>query len=420
MDIKRLLGLATYLLSFALGRGALFVAPFILANYMRTNDYGTLEMALAGAAVLSGLATLGTASTTPLVLLGHNRDATMKGVVTHHLVLIAALVAFMIAGTLINLPPAWLFTALLTAGLALQGLASTHLKTLGHGNAAVVIDAGLLGLMALATLLAYVLGRSPSLVWVWSAAGVYGLLLVAAYLRILTSPEHRGEALAWQPTLMLGIPLMLGGLVSQLATTSGRLGIGLLASPGMTAEYAVLARASTLPIVAHQLILIARFRNLFALAEREVEKAILQIVVLVGASAAAFMVLSPWVGWVLGPAFVNAFNRHHIACLWIIAQAVLWSAIALNDLLIARHQIMPRVLPYNFGALLALLGLGWVFLQRSGISLERFALAHGAVMLLFYAVQCLTMRKHGLQYTRIWVAAVAMYVLAPALLSQAF
>src|SRR5476649_232419 len=112
MDIRRPLGLATYLLSFALGRGALFVAPFILANYLRSNDYGTLETALAAASVLAGLVMLGTASTTPLVLLGHNSNATLKGVVIHHLVVAAALVAFVAGGSLINLPPAWLFTAL--------------------------------------------------------------------------------------------------------------------------------------------------------------------------------------------------------------------------------------------------------------------------------------------------------------------
>lgn len=419
MDIKRVFGLATYVLSFSLGRGALFIAPFILANYMQANEYGALETALAGAAVLAGLATLGTASATPLVLLGHNSDATLKGVVTHHIALVAALAAFIAGGSLAHLPPAWLFTALLTAGLALQGLASTHLKTLGQGNAAVMIDAGLLGLMALAALAAYLLKSHSTMVWLWSAAGSYCLIMSAAYLRILANPKHKHEAVAWQNTLMLGAPLMLGGLVSQLATTSGRLGMGLLAPPSMTGEYAVLARASTLPIVAHQLILIARFRNLFALPENEVERAILQIVVLVGTSAAAFMVLSPRLGWVLGPAFARAFDLHQTACMWIIAQAVLWSAIALNDLVIARHQVTTKVLPYTASALLTFLMIGWIFLQKSSISLERFAFIHGAVMILFYIVQFMTMRKLGIRYTRTFFTTLTMYLIAPAAISMA-
>lgn len=417
MGFQHLQRLATYLLSFGLGRGALFIAPFLLANFLSSADYGLLETALATATVLASLATLGTASATPLVLLGHNTDASMKGIVTHHLLVVGLALMCLLLGAALQFPTTWLITALLTTCLVLQGLASTHLKTLGHGDASVLIDAGLLGLMALTVCVAYLGKAAAPMTWIWMAALTYSVILVAAYIRILTRSSHAHEPLAWVKTLQLGTPLMLGGLVSLLATTSGRFGIGLMAEPVMTADYAVLARAAALPIVAHQLILIAKFRNLFAQQDNAVARATLHIVLLVGASVIGFMLFSPWLGLLLGPAFTSAFNLHRTACFWIVAQAVLWSAIALNDLVIARHQVMAKVLPYSVCFLGIALVMGWWYLTSTLLTIERFVYVHSAVMLSFYIAQSLIMRHLGLHLGRTWMTAGSLYI---ALVSATF
>ena len=420
MGFQRLQRLAGYLLSFGLGRGALFVAPFLLANYLPNADYGLLETALAAASVIASLSTLGTASAIPLVLLGHNSEASMKGIITHHLFVVAASLIFLLLGTAFQYPSAWLLTALLTAGLTMQSLGSIHLKTKGHGDASVLIDAGLLGLMALAISVAHASNASTPMNWLWSAALSYGVVLVGAYLWIVTRSEHAREPLVWPQTMQLGIPLMMGGLVSFLATTSGRLGMGLIAGPVMTADYAVLARAAALPIVAHQLILIAKFRNLFAQPDAAVERATLQIVLLVGVSVIGFVVFSPWLGVLLGAAFVKAFELHRVACFWIVAQAVLWSAIALNDLVIARHQVMPKVLPYTITLLGLSLFLGWLSLDMAALTLERFVVVHSGVMLFFYMAQSWIMNRLGLHLYKTWLITIAMFiVLSGAILSIA-
>jgi hypothetical protein len=241
------------------------------------------------------------------------------------------------------------------------------------------------------------------------AALLYLLLLVLAYSRVLAK-QGRAQR-TWLASIKVGLPLMLGGVVSLLATTSGRLGMGLLASPELTAVYAVLVRAGALPIAAHQLVLIAKFRSLFAQPDRAVERAVLQIVLLVAVSVLGFFALSPWLGLVLGPAFVNAFGQHKLAGMLIVAQAVLWSAIALNDLVIARHQVMHKVLRYSVGFLALALGLGWLALDWSGLSLEKFVLIHSCVMLSFYVVQSWIMNFLGLRLVRVWVTTVALYLL---------
>ena len=410
MNIANLKGLLVYLFSFGLGRGALFVAPLLLANFLYGAEYGVLETALAAASVWAGVVSFGTGGVIPLVLLRNNRQATIRGIVVHHLLVVGVAGCFFLAAVALQWPHVWKLTAVLTACLVMQGLASTHLKTLGHSDASVLIDAGLLSLMAVATIGAHYMSAVQPVNFIMGAALLYCLVLVVAYLRILAPHGSEQGSLAWGATLKVGIPLMLGGLLSLLATTSGRLGMGLLASPQLTAEYAVLARAGALPVVAHQLILIARFRDLFAQSDQAAKRAILQIVMLVAGSVLGFFVLSPWLGFVLGPAFVHAFGQHKMAGFLIVAQAVLWSAIALNDLVIARHQVMHRVLPYSIGFLAFALGAGGLALAWSGVSLEGFVMVHSGVMLSFYLAQSWIMNFLGLRIFRVWLTTTALFV----------
>jgi len=137
----------------------------------------------------------------------------------------------------------------------------------------------------------------------------------------------------------------------------------------------------------------------------------LQIVSLVAASVLGFFVLSPWLGFVLGPAFVNAYGQHRLAGMLIVAQAVLWSAIALNDLVIVRHQVMHKVLRFSIGFLALALGLGWLALDWYGLLLEKFVVIHSCVMLSFFVVQSFIMNLLGLKLIRVWLITGTLYLL---------
>jgi len=411
MALARARRFGAYVLSFVLGRGALFGAPLLLANLLTSGDYGRLETAQAAASLLANAATLGTASVVPLVLLDHTRRTTLAGIAAHHLVLVAGCAAVALGTWLAGASTAWPLAAIFIAAVALQSLGSTQLKTQGRGEASVLLDAGLFGLMALAALGAHLLGIGSAMPWVVGAALAYATVLTVVYLRVLNRERSAGHELQWRAALGMGLPLMLGGSVALLAATSGRLGMGLLAGPVVAADYAVLSRAAALPIVAHQLILIARFRNLFTLPHADVERAAEQIVLLVAASALGFWMLSPWLGILLGPTFVAAWSSHPLPGAWIAAQAVLWSAIALNELVISRHQVMPRILPIIAGFIVLALGAGWSVLRYIGPDLEHFVYAHAVVMLSFYVVQSGAMAAVGIRMWRVWRAAIGTYLI---------
>lgn len=400
-----------YILSFIAGRGALFLGPIFLANFMSAIDYGRIEAALASATLLSSLATLGTASLVPLTLLGHPTSARTLGIFAHHLLFSGISIAIAIFIWIFHGPSQWLYVAVIASGVSLQGLASIQLKTLGHSNGSVLTDAGLLGLMSISAVLAFLIAPNYAILFVIGAAAIYSLVLFAYYLKISCKDFARDANVEWLKTIQAGIPLMLGGIASALATTSGRLGMAVMAEPSMTANYSVLARAATLPIIAYQLIVVAKFRDIFTQPEAEVEKTSARILILVFVSAIVIMATAPYAGFLIGSFFEHALRNNRFEFNLILSQSIIWAAIALNDLQITRHQGMAKVLPYTAGFLALSLMAAFTSLPKPIPSLGPYITAHSIVMLAFYSTQTLIMLRIGIKSISIFATTCACYFL---------
>lgn len=411
MSLLKVRALGLYVLSFGAGRGTLFAAPLLLANAMPIQDYGRVEGAQAIASIAANALAFGTTGIIPLVMVGHTATVSLVTITKHHLGIVLACLLAMSGMLLWHAPTTWVLAALLTATTAMQAFSSTCLKTEGRSEASVLLDAGLFALMALAAVWARFAAPHHALQWVAGAASVYLLALVIPHWRNLSRSPAPVTARHWMSAMSMGWPLMMVGIVSLLATTSGRLGMSLMAEPSVVATYAVLSRAAALPIVAHQLILIARFRQVFTLDNSAVERTAYRIVLLVGLSSLALWTLAPTLGFMLGPAFEAARLAHQQSSGLILAQAVLWSAIALNDLITSRHQASRAVLPTNSVVLGAAILLGWLHLRSNGMSLDEFVLTHSVVMLCFYVAQAASMRAQGMTFYRLWGSSVAGYLL---------
>ncbi|MEC5162241.1 hypothetical protein ACFDR9_001738 [Janthinobacterium sp. CG_23.3] len=411
MQMKRIFQTVLYLVSFGFARGTLFVAPIILANSLSSRDYGALEWAHAAASLGATVVALGTASAMPLVALKRTAQGSQRGILCHHLGVAAACVGMALAAGLAGAGRAPAMAALLTAAIALQVLWSVHLKSHGRGEASLMLDSCMFTLVAAVALAAKWWQWQDVLGCVLYALAAYVACLAAVTGAAVLGRARAGEAPAYRATLRLGLPLMLGALVTIAATTSGRLLIAYLGGALLTADYAVLARAAALPIIAHQVVLVAKFRKLYELPDREMEKVVLLILSLVTASVLVFWSLSPYLGWMLGGAFVRTFSTHSAAAVPILVQAILWSAISLNDTVNIRQQTMLKVLPASALALLLAVPAAVVLVQFLGVSLLRFVYVHGAVMLLFYLAQVGAMVGSGIRLWRPWGFAVAAYVL---------
>lgn len=402
--------LTIFLFSFVFARGMLFISPILLANLLPSSSYGLVEGAHAAASLTSTIAVMGASAVLPLIVLKDMQRGTMMGIFVHHIaVVLVCLVLVCVALWLDDAEP-MLLAALLTATLALQVLWSTHLKAHGKGEASMLLDASLFTLMALAAATANCLHAADSLLWIaWVVAG-YAVCLFGITVFEFFKQLWGGEVVAYQAILVLGLPLMIASLVTVAATTSGRLVIGYLGGALLTADYAILARAAALPIVAHQIVVVAKFRHLFTLPNREMEQVVVLIIGMVVLSVVGLWIVSPVLGWILGPAFAKALQRYPLPALWILSQSILWSGIALHDMINTRHQTMGKVLPWSTSFLVVLALVAIAVIKYVGVTLPHFVYVHGVFMLLFYIAQIFVMYKAGIRLLRAWSFTVFSYI----------
>lgn len=402
----RLRSLIFYVTSFLVGRAALFVAPLVLSNLLPKAEYGRVEWAQACAALVSNWATMGTIAVLPLVIIVGESEATLLGIYAHNFAVGA--LAFLLSGLLwlSGARPEFCLAALFTAALSLQSLWSTELKTEGRAEASIFLQAGLFTLLAASVaLVVFGLRRDPS-ASIWVIGLLYTILLLVVTAHRARLRIQSGEALRYAQAIQVGAPLMIATAFTVMATTSDRFCIGLLTSPSVTAEYAVLARGAAAPIVAHQLLSIAKFRQVFEFSEDKLDALIAQILCLVTVAGVAFLVCYPWVGRVLGHAFVESFNRHRAVAVCILGSEILWSGIALNDLVFTRHQIMKRILPWTGSCLLLAYPAAYFLLTHWGITINHFALLYVAVMATYFLCQVTLLFRHGIRHYRSFAVAI--------------
>ncbi|MGZ9710858.1 hypothetical protein ACXX82_08615 [Glaciimonas sp. GNP009] len=409
--MKKLLRLGIYLASFMFARGTLFFAPIALANLLPIRSYGTVEWAYAAASFGASITAIGTGAALPLITLNKAVKGTMSGILAHHIVVVLMCVALICGALLLNGGIALQMAALLVSAVALQALWSIHLKTCGKGEASLLLDAGLFALMAFTAAAVNYLHLLDSLFWLACAVAAYVFCLLSVTAIALFKRLYAGEVVAYQTILTLGFPLMLGAMVTIAATTSGRLVIGYLGGPLLTADYAILARAAALPIVAHQIVLVAKFRHLYTLQDKEMERVISFILGMVAFSVVGLWVVSPFFSWMLGPAFAKAFQSYTLPALWILSQSILWSGISLNDTINTRKQAMHKVLPWSVLFLVISIPFSIVLIRYVGVTLAHFVYIHGLLMLLFYLTQIFAMYQAGIRLFRAWTFSVCAYVI---------
>lgn len=412
-----------FALAFVLARAALFVAPILLANLIPVAAYGRLETAQSLGSILSVITAFGLSSTVPLILIRADHSARwdtlllLVGAGSAVLLVLAAL-----GGLAAGDPGSpWLLVPLATAALMLQGLWSTVLKSRGNGTAAVFVEASF-WLAALAGGLVWTLAGASM---AWLALPIFGhcAVLLGVTLRAWLPVRAPFGLPDLHDNLRLAAPLLLTAILSILVSTAGRTIIG-LASPGEAVGlYAVLYRATALPLVAHQLLIIWQFRQIFRWDDATAARLLPLIVAAVAASALALWLVIPPLGWLLGGRFIATFAGHGSAGAIILAQTVLWSAIAINDLLNSRLKIAGAVAmgtaPFLLLAAAALFAFLRMLPAGAGTAsvLDHFVLGYAALMLGFYIVQCAVMHARGARFPLLWGIAIASF-LGLALLSR--
>ena len=408
--MKKFQRLATYLICFVLARGMLFASPILLANLLSNYSYGVVEWAHAAATFISTIVALGTSAVIPLIVLKNVQKCTVAGVLIHHILLVLVCFTLVCISLYFDGGDAIIFGALLTAALALQVFWSNYLKTHGRGEASMLLDASLFALMALITAIANYFHVSNPFLWVMWAVSIYTFCLLCISVVKFFSLLHYSKTIAYRAVLILGLPLMMAALVTVAVTISGRLAIGYLGGPLLTADYAALARVTALPIVAHQIIMVAKFRYFFTLQDKEVEGIMLTMLSCVALLVVGLWVCFPLLGGLFGQAFKKTFMAESLPALWLLAQSILWSAIALHDTINTRHQTINKVLAWSVAYIIISIPLAFLVIQVIGVSLANFVYVHGIFMLLYYITQIISMYRAGIRLIRPWTFSLLAYI----------
>jgi O-antigen/teichoic acid export membrane protein len=404
--------LARYLLSFGFARGSLYAAPILLANLLAPADYGRLEFAQALASFAAPVLAMGMGSAVPLALVTRAPNVAWAAIVAHHAVVfvcvaVLALAVCVLGGTGVML------ALLATAVLLLQALWSVTLRSQGRNEPSLLLDAGFWLVLAATTALAYAGGVAPAArgPLATAALAAYALALCVPLILLLARADLREAGRSYRPTLRTGLSLMAVTVLAMLAVNLGRLAVGSLTTPEVTAEYGALFRATAVPIVVHQILMVARFRQVFEWPIERVQSAFPWIIGLVIGSVVLFWAASGHAAALLGPAFGRAFEHHRTVGLLVLAQCIPWSAIALNDLASTRQGAaggVARASALYFAFALPVAGAGVV---ATSAGLLGIVATHSALMLGYFTVQSVSLHRRGVNLAVTWWLAGGAYAL---------
>ncbi|WP_417713913.1 hypothetical protein [Pseudophaeobacter arcticus] len=411
--ISRLFMALRFVAGFGIARGLLFFSPILLSNLLPLDRYGQFELAQSLASIGALVIGCGLVGTVPLIRLRDEIDGRWDTL----LLLVAglgggcillALGVGLTSGTLFSVP---VLVPLGIGVLMLQGLWANTLKSDGQGTRAIFVEVGFWAVAVSGAGLTVLSKDRLSQGTIPLVLLVYAMVLLGVTLvQQVRCRTGSFGLLDLRRNIALGLPLMFTGILTVLITSSGRLVLGQTSGVEAVGLYAVLYRSTTLPLVGHQILIIGFFRQIFSWSDEVLRARAAVIVVGVSAMALGFWVLEPYLGWLLGKRFTQIFASYRAEGLTLLVQTILWSAIALNDLVNSRLQIAGRVTRVTASYLA--LGLGaltfwtWSRAQHMPISdtLHGFIMGHFILMVGFYTVQCWSAWWLGHRFVRLWLS----------------
>ena len=426
MGIK---GIVFYVAGFGLGRGLLFVSPILASNLLPLEAYGYLEwihsLAMVGALILG----FGLTATVPLIRLREGIKARWDVLnalllsVTTMCLFLGSLFIWGIGGDVIAVG----FALIGTAALLMQGFWAALFKSDGKPTFAIFIESGFWAAILIGSFSFVILDSRNIYPLIPTILSLYALTLLFFTMRAFINLPPQSFTLSdIRENLYLGAPLMATTLVTVLASSAGRLILGQQGDAELVGIYSVLYRGAALPIIVHQILIVGLFRQLFLWSDAQLKVRAPLIIWGVFACAVMFLLLLPSFGWVLGARFDDVAQSHKREVSMLLAQTILWSAIAVNDLLHSRLQIAGSVILVGGPVLAAGLALLWVATvgvsegpaeTNSVATLGKFVVGHFLVMSTYFVAQSIAAWRCGARFTLLWCSA---FVLSTALFSVSF
>ena len=410
--MTRIFDALRFVASFGAARTLLFSAPIAMANLLPLESYGKFELAQSWASIGALVFGFGLSATIPLIRLRDEIEGRWDSLLLLVIVLAGGclLSAFVMMTSSDTHSATSMLVPLLVSVLMLQGFWATFLKSEGRSTSAVFLEAGFWVISVIAAGLIILSGNKLPESTISAALLIYAaMLLIVSMVQFNCSRIGKIAMSDVRRNLELGLPLMFASALTVIISSSGRLVLGQTSGVEAVGLYAVLYRCTTLPLVGHQILVIGLFRQIFTWSDELLRARASLIILGVTSVVLAFWLLEPFFGFFLGQRFTQIFGVYRAEGLILLAQTILWSAIALNDLINSRLQIAGRVAQVTAPVLGVGLGTLWLWTTMRADKLDAsdllhdFILGHFALMFVFFAAQCAASVLLGHRLIKLWL-----------------
>lgn len=412
------------LASFAVARGATFLAPVALAAALPTEDYGQFEAILAYAMVAAVILNFGTSAALPYFTLEIPNPERIRQIYQHLLLLIFTLSILSIFCFGAGSPAAPVLGLALIAHICAQRIMSAQFMTDRSSQKASFAGGYVYILLLLAaagswagynltlTILTVVLlcGLLPILIWGWR--------------KVFISADHRLDInrLASQLADFNGYPEVLKFAAPTLMLGMGILGIvslvRLIALPLVgaerLAEYAIIFRLAGVAVVLYQFLAILSFRHVYQsdpeVADRQLSIIALLCIVLAMGEYLALPLLPR--DWLPLPQISNPLHHYGLT------EAVFvmicgWIAMTLTENLLYRYAMAMRAFVADAAIFtIGLLTIAIIWRSRTSLEIEDLAATHATIVCAIAVSHCVTLWRGGIRYHKLLLISAALFFIA--------
>ena len=378
------------------------MAPLLLSNVMNLDGYGTIEAALAYAAIAAIILNMGITSAIPQYLIAEDKSNQLIYIYWH---------VGVISLVFVNISGLFLFfeqkigavISLLIIFACFQRVMAIEYASLSKPAKSSAFSSYIYVLLLICGIIGYFTKLEITLDWIIGVISVGGLyLIVWLYLRIKNSNQVSLKNLNYSHLKSLYIfstPNLIFGLLILIFTSMVRIiGVPVFGTEEF-AYYAFFFRLASIPIVLYQFLNIVLLKKIYGSGADTIDRIYVFIITCI---CGAIILSYSFVPWTLTDYLVllHGYENYKEVDLYFIVSSFMffWVSIALTELLIYRERIALQVFVIDSTIVIALLLMGGIvtWYSEQKLSLEHLAILHCLIAICVTLYHCRALRKVGI------------------------
>lgn len=397
-----------FFLSFGFTKGAVFIAPLLLAEVLTKEEFGLFEYSLAGLGfIINALINLGIPAAYPYFIVKQEQNNFLNTFRLHPFLLGIVFVANQILW-LVGIPEKVYLSLNVAYIVANQVYYSTILKSHRKPIKAIFFDSGIYILSLLCFALIWLSNRINGIQIIHFALFFYGLyFLIRAVIAWVKTTRTKFWS-QYQLLLKYALPVMTGSFFIFLITASGRILMEFFFGLETVAIYGFYYRLAAVVVVIYQMVSILFFRDLYTRDPLTLDRYYALFFGSIGTLALLLTVVLPLFLPMISQFFEESWPENKGLYFLLSGQMTFWIATALNSSIIDRENQAGK----NNRLFAILIGVSLLFFALAPIEdLELLVLTHCSIVWLAALIQYYSLSRAGVLFRRSASVLIGYYIL---------